>query len=159
VDALDRLKKCDADIACADMWSRNVPSFRTVMRMGPVDEQGGRAGYPVPGNPTGVEDVDICGMHFTLIRTSLLRRMKEQCPDRPWFWMAEHGEDAMFCFNAKEVGATIRCDFSVMAGHWGVARMAGQDWSRDARNQPMSVANLEMMKRMGVTNLKEEGVV
>lgn len=159
VDTLERLKACDADIACADMWSRNIPSFRTVMRMGPPDEHGSKAASPVPGNPTGVEDIDLCGMHCTLIRTSILTKMKERFTDQPWFWVAGHGEDATFCFNAKEVGATIKCDFSIMSGHWGVARMAGQDWSRDAKNQPMSVANVEMMRRMGVKNLQEEGEV
>ena len=159
VDTLKRLKACDADIACADMWSRNIPSFRTVMRMTGKDENGMAMAVPVEGTPEGVEDIDLCGMHCTLIKTSLLKLIKEKYPDRPWFWVANHGEDAMFCFTAKEVGATIKCDFSIMSGHWGVARMAGQDWSRDAKNQPMSIANMEMMKRMNVRNLKEEGVV
>lgn len=154
VDTLQRLKDCDADVACADMWSRNVPSFRTVMRVGEPDpETGLKPSHPVPGNPTGVEDVDVCGMHCTLIRTSLLKRMKP-----PWFFAVEHGEDAGFCFKAKaEADAVIRCDFGVVAGHWGVARIAGQDWSRDAANQPMKVANIEMAKRAGIKNLREEG--
>ena len=157
VETLEKLKACNSDIACTDMWSRNIPSFRTVMRMG--IHNGELASLPVQDFPTGVEDVDVCGMHCTLIRASLLRRMKEAYPNRPWFWTSEHGEDATFCFAAKELGASIKCDFSVMSGHWGVARMAGQDWSRDANNQAMSVVNVEMMKRMGVKNLKEEGVV
>ena len=148
VDTLARLKACNADIACADMWARNIPSFRTVMRLEAPDERGMRKSVPVPGWPAGVEDVDLCGMHCTLIRTGLLKRMQ-----KPWFWVAEHGEDATFCFNAKQVGATVRCDFSVMSGHWGAARMAGQDWSRDSRNQPMTVVEKDMMKRMGAENL------
>jgi hypothetical protein len=157
VDALARLKACDSDIACTDMWSRNIPSFRTVMRLEVID--GDRAGVPVPGNPTGVEDIDLCGMHCTLIKVSLLKKIKDAFPESPWFWNGKNGEDAEFCFKAKDLGAKIKCDFSIMSGHWGVARMAGQDWSRDAKNQPMHVANMEMMKRMGVKNLKEEGVV
>ena len=156
-DTLERLKACDADIACTDMWSRNIPSFRTVMRM--REHNGELASFPIDGFPSGVEDADVCGMHCTLIRTSLLRKMKEAFPDRPWFWTTQHGEDATFCFTAKQLGASIKCDFSIMSGHWGVARMAGQDWSRDANNQTMSVVNMEMMSRMGVKNLKVEGVV
>jgi len=159
VETLNRLKAVDADIACTDMWARNIPSFRTVMRLSEPDENGGRMCVPVPGTPTGVEDIDVCGMHCTLIKVSLLKKMQEANPEYPWFSGGTHGEDAAFCFRALELGASIKCDFGLMAGHWGVARMAGQDWSRDAANQPMKVANIEMMKRMGAKNLKEEGVV
>lgn len=163
VETLERLKATGADIACADMWSRNIPSFRTVMRLTGKDSEGKATAVPVSDSIAarkGVEDVDVCGMHCTLIRTSLLVRMREHFKDQPWFWSAKHGEDATFCFNAKEIGASIKCDFGITAGHWGVARMAGSDWSRDARNQPMNIANLEMMKRMKTRNLpKEEGAV
>lgn len=154
-DTLPKLKACNADVACTDMWSRGWPSFRTVMRLDGVDEAGKRRAVPVPGWPSAVEDVDVCGMACTLIRTSLLREMKEKFPEQPWFWSADHGEDATFCFKAKELGATMKCDFSIVAGHWGTTRMAGQDYTRDAANQPMSVSEPEMMRRMGVRNLPE----
>jgi hypothetical protein len=159
-NTLDRLKACDADIACTDMWARNWPSFRTVLRLSGADEAGKSKCLPVPDWPTGVEDIDVCGMACTLIKKSLLVRMKEKWPDQPWFWTAEHGEDAMFCFKAKELGASLKCDFGIVAGHWGVARMAGQDYTRDARNQPMKITDGEMMKRMAVTNLPQtEGAI
>lgn len=163
---LQRLKEVDADIACTDMWSRGWPSFRTVQVSKP-DGKGGLATHAVPieeSHPFGPEmpgvvlPIDVCGMACTLIKTSLLRRMQEHFTDQPWFWAARHGEDATFCFNAKEIGATIKCDFGICAGHWGVTRMAGQDYTRDARNQPMSIANPEFIKRMGVLGLpKPEG--
>lgn len=153
VDTLPRLKACNADVACTDMWSRNIPSFRTVMRLSAKDENGKSLSVPYEGH--GIEEVDLCGMACTLIRTDLLRKMRDAYKDQPWFWTGLHGEDATFCFNAKDIGATIKCDYGITAGHWGVARMAGQDWSRDAANQPHSVANVEMMKRMNVKNLKE----
>ena len=147
VNTLARLKLVNADVACTDMWSRNLPSFRTVMRLSEPDEKGMRRSVPYAG--AGIEDIDICGMACTLVRTSLLRRMKP-----PWFVVAGHGEDASFCFVAKEkYGATIKCDFGITAGHWGVACMRGQDWTRDASNQAMRVDDPEMMERMGVTNL------
>lgn len=157
IDTLSRLKRCDADIACADMWSRNLPSFRTVMRLRPSEEEGKLETYPVPDSPSGVEDVDLCGMHCTLIRVSLLKEMAEKYQGQPWFWAtADHGEDTVFCLRAMELKAKVRCDFSIMSGHWGVARMAGQDWSRDAANQPMPVYNVEMLRRMDVKNLPGE---
>lgn len=166
-NTLERLKALDADVACVDMWSRGWPSFRTVQishpngdgthqtRAVPIEQS-----HPVPGEPGVVLDIDVCGMACTLIKTSLLVKMKERFEDQPWFWAAKHGEDATFCFNAKEVGATLRCDFGLVAGHWGVTRMAGQDYTRDARNQPMSIADPEFIARMGVIGLpKREGAV
>jgi len=154
IDTLARLKACNADIACTDMWSRNWPSFRTVMVLGEKDKDGKAQAIPVADEVAAnkaVVDVDLCGMACTLIRTSLLRKMK-----KPHFWTAEHGEDATFCFNAKEMGATVRCDFGVTAGHWGVCRMSGQDFTRDALNQTAHLANVEMMRHMGVKNLDEK---
>ena len=147
-DTLDRLKACDADIACTDMWSRNIPSFRTVMRMSGRDKHGLKMAVPYAGK--GVEAVDLCGMACTLIRTDLLKRMREKLDGDIWFQSASHGEDASFCFMAREMcDATIKCDFDVVAGHWGVLRLVGQDFTRDAKHQPMQVANPEMLLRMG----------
>lgn len=159
VKTLDRLKALDADIACTDMWARSWPSFRTVMVYGEPDESGMKQLYshdiPVQTDSIAepvVRDVDCCGMACTLIKTSLLKKF--QADDHLWFEASVHGEDASFCIRAKQkYDATIRCDFGVMAGHWGVCRMAGQDFTRDARNQKMTITNLDMMKRMGVLNL------
>ena len=154
-DTLNRLKALDADIACTDMWSRGWPSFRTVMRFGPPDPATGlKPSVPLPDDATGVHDIDCCGMACTLIKVSMLRRWQEMHPDEPWFWTGKHGEDAMFCFAMKEhLGATIRADLDIVAGHWGVTRMIGQDYTRDAKNQPMSVSDAEMLRRNGVKNL------
>ncbi len=165
VDTLPRLKACDADIACADMWSRGWPSFRTVMRTKAPGADGLLQSVPVPDEELpppgerGVEEVDICGMACTLIKVPFLKRFRERYTDQPWFWVARHGEDATFCFNAKEMGAVIKCDFGIVAGHWGVCRNAGQDYTRDAKNQPMAVCNEPMMRRMGIFNPPKEGVV
>lgn len=161
-DTLSRLKAANADIACTDMWSRGWPSFRTVMRLSEPKEDGLKQAVPVPGSPTGVEAVDVCGMACTLIKTSLLRRMTEKWPDQPIFWSGQHGEDATFCFKAKEIGATMKCDFGVVAGHWGTARMAGQDFTRDPKNQPMKIdpSSAEMLKRMNEAQATQtQGVV
>ena len=165
-DTLPRLKACDADVACTDMWSRGWPSFRTVMRSHKPDGPGLIQSIPVkdeelpPVGERGVEDIDICGMACTLIKVDFLKRFKEHYTDQPWFWTARHGEDATFCFNAKGIGAVIKCDFGIVAGHWGVCRNVGQDYTRDAKNQPMAAFSDEpMMRRMGVHNLPKQGVV
>ena len=151
-DTLKRLKDCEADVACTDMWSRNVPSFRTVLRAGPKDEHGKIRMIPYAGS--GIEAVDVCGMACTLIRTSLLLRMRDKLAGNPWFQSASHGEDASFCFLARDLcGATIKCDYGITAGHWGVARMAGQEWTRDADNNPMKAHDPEFVRRMGAANV------
>jgi hypothetical protein len=154
-NTLERLKAMDADIACVDMWSRNWPSFRTVLEYGP---KRGKLKELVPvamgEKVIGVRDVDCCGMACTLIKTSLLEKFakKKIMP----FVMGVHGEDASFCMVAKQkFKATIRCDFDIVAGHWGRARMAGQDFTRDAMNQTGTVADPEMMRRMGIKNLEQ----
>jgi len=152
IETLQRLKALDADIACADMWSRNIPSFRTVMKYGPRDRNGKKQLFAFPDGTTGVQDIDCCGMACTLIKTSLLVKFakKKIMP----YMMTIHGEDAGFCMMAKEkFKATMRCDFSIVAGHWGTCRVAGQDWSRDAKNQPGAVADPDMMRRMGARNV------
>jgi hypothetical protein len=165
-DTLPRLKAACADVACADMWSRGWPSFRTVMRNTGTTPEGLIQSVPVKDeelpfrDARGVELIDVCGMACTLIRVDFLKRFKEHFKDQPWFWTARHGEDATFCFNAKSIGAVIKCDFSIVAGHWGVCRNVGQDFTRDARNQPMAVSEEPMMRRMGVHHLPhQEGAV
>lgn len=155
IDTLPRLQALDADIACVDMWSRSVPSFRTVMRYGKPERKGLKSLERFVAVEDSVADaklpadVDCCGMACTLIRTSLIRKFAKakMLP----FTMSLHGEDAAFCILArKKFKATIRCDFGITAGHWGASRHAGQPWSRDPKNVFGQVADKEMLTRMGV---------
>lgn len=133
-DALSRLKAVDADVACADMWSRNWPSFRLVLIPGEKNSEGLTMYKPVPDeDANGIRDISFCGMGCTLIKTSVLKRMAEKFPDQPWFWAAHHGEDATFCFKVLEMGGTVKCDFGLKSGHWGSMRMMGQDYTRRGR--------------------------
>jgi hypothetical protein len=134
-DALNRLKAVGADVACADMWSRSWPSFRIVMVEGPMDEQGKTHYVPVSDEVAargGYENISFCGMGCTLIKTSILKLIRDKYPDQPWFWTAHSGEDATFCFKVLEVGGSVKCDFGLKSGHWGHIRMMGQDYTRRA---------------------------
>jgi len=156
VDTLARLKALDADIACTDMWARNWPSFRTVLEYGPKKRFKPRELVPVAmnGKVTGQRDVDCCGMACTLIKVSLLEKFAK-AKMMP-FVTAKHGEDASFCILAKQkFKASIRCDFDIVAGHWGMARMAGQEFTRDARNMTGEIAEPEVIRRMGVLGLRD----
>ena len=133
IEALSRLKAVSADVACADMWSRGWPSFRIVMVKGPTDA-GGKVHYvPVSDEIAAqedIEDVSFSGMGCTLIRTDIIRRMRDAYPEQPWFWTAHSGEDATFCFKVLEMGGTVKCDFGLKSGHWSYCRMMGQDYTR-----------------------------
>jgi hypothetical protein len=157
VNTLERLKALDADIACTDMWSRNWPSFRTVLEYDKTKRWPKKKELvPVAGGQKikGARDVDCTGMACTLVKVSLLRKFAK-AKLMP-FIMTEHGEDAGFCMVAKQkFKAKIRCDFDVVSGHWGRNRMVGQDFTRDARNQYGAVADPEMLKRMGARNIDE----
>lgn len=132
--ALGRLKAVGADVACADMWSRTWPSFRIVIRLGERGESGLRKSESVPDSEAvGIKAISYCGMGCTLIRVSVLERMKERFPE-PWFWTAEHAEDATFCFKVLEIGGSVKCDFGVKSGHWSYCRMMGQEFTRDRKN-------------------------
>jgi hypothetical protein len=135
-DALEKLKAADADVACADMWARGWPSFRLVFRAGPKDAKGMIKHVSVDDETAArgqIEDVTFCGMGCTLIKTEILYKIKERFPNQPWFWTAEHGEDATFCFNVLEVGGSVKCNFGLKSGHWGHIRMMGQDFTRVAQ--------------------------
>lgn len=130
-DALTRLKAVGSDVACADMWSRGWPSFRLTLIPGEKDADGHVQYKPVPDEmATGIQPISFCGMGCTLIRTSILDKMREVYHDQPWFWTAHNGEDATFCFKVLELGGTVKCDYSVKSGHWGHCRMMGQDYTR-----------------------------
>lgn len=151
INTMERLKALDADVACTDMWSRSIPSFRTVMRYGPKSKDGKRQFVSIEKGE-GVMDIDCCGMACTLIKTSLLRKFAK-AKTMP-FAMGVHGEDANFSILAKQkFKASMKCDFGVTAGHWGQVRMAGQEWSRDAQNGYGAVADPEFLKRMGARNV------
>lgn len=153
VGTLKLLQGLNADIACVDMWARNWPSFRTVLHYG-KDDKGKKQLVPFEGRgeELGVQDIDCCGMACTLVRTELFKKFAK----KKWmpFTMGVHGEDAAFCILARQkFKATMKCDFRVVAGHWGVTRNTGQDYTRDARNQPGALADPAYLARMGARNI------
>lgn len=156
VNTLARLKACDADIACADMWSRNIPSFRTVMVYGKSERKGLKKLkqlVPVPDDASGIVAINCCGMACTLIRVSLLKKFAK-AKMAPFATTGGHGEDAYFCIVAgQKFQATMKCDLSVVAGHWGVTRQAGSEWSRDVKNMFGAVPDPAYLKRMGVRGI------
>lgn len=139
-DAWPGLLACDSDIACGQMWTKHIPSFPTTFR----------EGKPYLG--TGIEDIDECGLACTLIRTDFLKRLPE-----PWFYMdGSGGEDHIFCKRAKNMGATIRCNYSVQTGHLGFLYYSGQPFTRNPAHQRSDrIGNRAVLEQYGI--LQPEG--
>ena len=152
-ETLPRLIDCKADVACIDMWSRGIPSFRLVSKkndkglVAPVEDDIAGKG--------GVSDIDTCGMGCTLIRTDLLRRMAEKIEAPLWFQASSHSEDVSFCYLAKQLcNASIKCDFGLLAGHYTTIRASGQDFMRDYKNRWGDVADKESPKYSSISNME-----
>jgi hypothetical protein len=133
-DILEKLEACDADIACPQMWTRNMPSRMAAAQMAPVE--GEPNGYSVKYltlPQSGIVDADLVGMACTLIQAPLLKKIQES--GEPFFSDVYGGEDFEFCMRAKRVAnATIRVNMDVISGHWGLMRMSGQPWSLEDPN-------------------------
>lgn len=144
-ETLQRLMLCKSDVACIDMWSRGIPSFRMVSK-----KNGDGSIKPVPDDlATGIVDVETCGMGCTLIGVPLLKRMKEKLGEL-WFQAASHSEDVSFCYLAKEMfAASIKCDFGLLAGHYTTIRASGQPFMRDYNNRWAEIPDKESAKYGG----------
>lgn len=84
--------------------------------------------YDNVANPKGLMTVDGVGMAFTLIDTTVFKRMK-----KPYFAMPPRGEDVLgedlyFCEKAKELGIDIKVDCDVVIGHIGNYTYSIADW-------------------------------
>jgi hypothetical protein len=121
-DLYDRLRRIDADIACALFWSRQTPSYPTICKQEKAED--GVQDRLRTITPDGtIQDIDVCGMAATLINKRII-----QAFDYPAFvhtgWMSE---DFVFCLMAKQkFGARIKCDTSLKVAHRGDIGFNGQ---------------------------------
>jgi hypothetical protein len=84
--------------------------------------------YDNIANPKGLMSVDGVGMAFTLIDTTVFKRMKA-----PYFAMPPRGDDVLgedlyFCEKAKELGIEVKVDCDVVIGHIGNYIHSIVDW-------------------------------
>lgn len=116
-----RLNQVKADIACGLFYNRTAPSYPTITNRGPKAENGKDTLVPI--TPDGkVQDIEACGMAFTLIRKPVI-----QATRYPAFqhlgWISE---DFLFCLWAKEKGFTVKCDTGLPISHRGDIGFCGQ---------------------------------
>lgn len=119
-DAYERLKAVDADIVCGLFWQRRVPSFPTITKR--IKKEDGTDGLQTIVPDGTVQDVDACGMAFTLLRKPVL-----DWATYPSFqhlgWISE---DYAFCLKARDAGFRIKCDTSLQIAHRGDVAFNGQ---------------------------------
>lgn len=68
---------------------------------------------------TRVQQVASIGMGATLIKTGLLRRMRDTFGDEEWFKSERSGEDQHFCYRCHQMGVPVWLDGRIIADHVG----------------------------------------
>lgn len=130
-DVIKRLLSHQKDVVCALAYQRKPPHLTCAFELG----ENGVMGEPLEGiENTGLRKVDVSGFHCSIMRTDVIRRMREGVKDTDgkvivpgtrhyygWFSNTEIkvGEDFAFCLNAKKVGIQIHVDTSLISGHIG----------------------------------------
>lgn len=127
-DVLSKLLSHDKDFVAAVAYQRKPPHLPCCYEIG----EGGLLGAPMEGiEHTGLRRVDVTGMHCSIMKTSVIRRLREgtKKPDgsvdvpgiRQYFGGFDNkvGEDFAFCLNLKKIGIPVYVDSDFIAGHIG----------------------------------------
>ena len=121
-DAVNSLMSIDSDIAMGVYPRRNTSTGQSeIFLQGTdfLDENNLNLNFLPSSDDSQVTEIKGGGMGCTLIKTSLIKKMKY-----PWFKYVEYddgstlSEDNYFCWQAKEqADATIRCNLDVRCQH------------------------------------------
>jgi hypothetical protein len=90
--------------------------------------------------PEGIEKVDAFGMSCCLIHKSVFDNLEE-----PWFkeefvpdkGKKPIGEDIKFCYELRDKGQDLWCDFSVHCDHWKMTKVTYPNQTEVARHDVM----------------------
>lgn len=138
-DVLRRLLSHQKDVVCALAYQRKPPHSPCIFELGDT----GLLGAPMEGiEHTGLRRVDVSGYHCSVIRTSVIKRLREgtKNPDgsvavpgtRQYFGGFDNklGEDFAFSINLKKIGIKIHCDTELISGHIGSATIVDEAYKR-----------------------------
>jgi len=143
-DLLQRLFAHDKDVVCALAYQRKPPHLTCAFELGPD----GMMGTPMEGiEHTGLRRVDISGFHCSLMRTEVIKRLREGLKETDgsekvivpgtrhyygWFANTEIkvGEDFAFCLNLKKLGIQIHVDTELISGHIGDAIVVDEAYKK-----------------------------
>lgn len=121
-DAWDRLQKVEGDIVCGLFWTKRIPSHPTIGRTEKLEDGTHSIRAIVPDGK--VQDVDVCGMAFTLIRKPVLQHERFKYP--AFKHLGALSEDYAFCLHARDAGFKVRCDTGLRIAHRGDVAFNGQ---------------------------------
>lgn len=131
-NALQKLFEHDVDICTGLCFARkgdhNPCIYKRINYENPV--------YGVTNGNITVEDnidrdffeVKACGMAFCLIKTSVLKDIREKNKGDLFRYIATFGEDLSFCVRALKAGYKIWCDTTIPIGHVGEYTFGKKDW-------------------------------
>jgi GT2 family glycosyltransferase len=127
-DVLRRLLAHQKDVVCALAYQRKSPYLTCAFE---IDEKG-LLGKPLEGiEHTGLRRVDVSGFHVSIMRTSVIKRLRDGLKDekgevitpgtRQYYggFELKVGEDFAMCLNLKKVGINVYLDTDLIAGHIG----------------------------------------
>jgi len=142
-DVLRRLLSHNKDVVCALAYQRKPPHLTCAFEAG----EDGMLGRPMEGiEHTGLRKVDISGFHCSIMRTSVIKKMREGLKDkdgkvtvpgtRNYFGGFDNklGEDFAFSINAKNFGIQIYCDTELISGHIGSAIVVDEAFKKKFGN-------------------------
>ncbi len=146
-DLLRRLLSHQKEVVCALAYQRKPPYLACAYDT----EPGGIMGTPLEGiENTGLRKVDVSGFHCSLIKTSVIKKLREGTKDaegkvlvpgtRAYFGgfgevgpdgkPLNIGEDFKFSLALRQIGIPVYVDTGLIAGHIGSAVVVDEAYKR-----------------------------
>lgn len=125
-----------ADIVCPLAFTRNFPHkpvlYACKEGWDPIFRKDYYANEVIMNYPKdSLVRVDACGFGAALIKTWIFKKL-----EAPWFMSSEGtGEDILFCYKSKKVGAKVYMDTSIKLGHLGNPLVVTEEYVDKVRKQ------------------------
>lgn len=134
-DVLRRLLAPQKDVVCALAYQRKPPHLTCAFETGPD----GLLGTPLDNiEHTGVRKVDISGFHCSIMRTSVIKKMRD-AGIKQYFggFDSKVGEDFACCINMKKVGVQVHVDTDLISGHIGEEIVVDESYKLEWRQRQL----------------------
>lgn len=137
-DIVRRLLAHGKDCVTTLAYQRKIPHLPCIFELG----EDGLMGSPCQGwEDTGLRKVDVSGFHCSIMRTSVIQRLREGTKDaegkvvvpgtRAYFGGFDKlGEDFAMCINMKKIGIQVYCDTDIDIGHMGSEINVNREYKR-----------------------------
>lgn len=137
-DIVRRLLAHEKDCVTTLAYQRKPPHLPCIFELG----EDGLMGRPCEGwEDTGLRKVDVSGFHCSIMRTSVIQRLREGTKDtegkvlvpgtRAYFGGFDKlGEDFAMCINMKKIGIQVYCDTDIDIGHMGSEINVNREYKR-----------------------------